>query len=101
MSPRKNISTSSGGDEKKMKRMISNCEAARRSRMKNEQRIKDFNDKITYFTIKNGEMVKKIEQAEQRLVAVNSENRALRMEGEEEKKRLEMLEKIVEILSGN
>ncbi|KAL8481287.1 hypothetical protein ACS0TY_027708 [Phlomoides rotata] len=82
-------------DEKKRKRMISNRESARRSRMKKEQHIKDLNDQITYFTTKKVEMVKKMEEIGQRFVAFDSENRALRMHGEELKKRLEMLEKMM------
>lgn len=82
-------------DEKKRKRMISNRESARRSRMKREQHVKDLNDQTTYFRTKNTEMLKKIEQIGQRFLAVDSENRGLRMHVEELKKRLEMLQEMV------
>lgn len=97
-----NISSSSGDDDenkyatitdlKKRKRMISNRESARRSRMKREQHIKDLNDQITYFTSKSSEILKKTNEVGRRYVAVEAENRILRMHGEELKKRLEYLE---------
>lgn len=82
-------------DEKKRKRMISNRESARRSRMKREQHIKDLNDQITYFRTRRGEIVQKTNDIKKRYVAVESENRMLRMHGEELKKRLRFLEEIL------
>lgn len=82
-------------DEKKRKRMISNRESARRSRMKREQHIKDLNDQITYFRTRRGEIVQKTNDIKKRYVAVESENRMLRMHGEELKKRLRFLEEML------
>lgn len=82
-------------DEKKRKRMISNRESARRSRMKREQHIKDLNDQITYFRTRRGEIVQKTKEIKERYVAVESENRMLRMHGEELKKRLRFLEEML------
>lgn len=105
MSSRKiNISSSSEDDEnryamitdeKKRKRMISNRESARRSRMKREQHIKDLNDQVTYFRTRSSEMVQKINEIGQRYTVIESENRILRLHGEELKKRLELLEEML------
>ncbi|KAL3829333.1 hypothetical protein ACJIZ3_018135 [Penstemon smallii] len=82
-------------DEKKRKRMISNRESARRSRMKREQHVKDLNEQVTYFRSKSSEMVRKIDAIEQRYVAMESENMNLRMHEEQLKKRLELMEEML------
>ncbi|KAI3469299.1 hypothetical protein Pfo_025962 [Paulownia fortunei] len=82
-------------DEKKRKRMISNRESARRSRMKREQHIKDLNDQVTYFRTRSSQMVQKINEITPRYMAIESENRILIMQGEELKKRLELLEEML------
>ncbi|PWA69512.1 basic-leucine zipper domain-containing protein [Artemisia annua] len=76
-------------DEKKKKRMISNRESAKRSRMKKEQHMKDLNDQIFYFTRKRDEMVTKIEKAAKGYAAVENENMVLRSQKQELEKRLE------------
>ncbi|KAI3683935.1 hypothetical protein L1987_84450 [Smallanthus sonchifolius] len=76
-------------DEKKMKRMISNRESARRSRMKKEQHMKDLNDQIFYFTKKRDEMVWKLEGIAKENVVMEMENMVLRSQKEELEKRLE------------
>ncbi|KAL0376367.1 UNVERIFIED_CONTAM: bZIP transcription factor 53 [Sesamum calycinum] len=112
MSSRKLISNSSSSeddenryakitDEKKRKRMISNRESARRSRMKKEQHIKDLNDQVTYFRSRSSEMVQKINEIERRYMAVESENRILRMQTEELKKRLELMEEVLVSYQGS
>ncbi|XP_057809703.1 bZIP transcription factor 53-like [Salvia miltiorrhiza] len=81
-------------DDKKRKRMISNRESARRSRMKREQHMKDLNDQITYFRSKSGEIARRIEEIGRRYAAVEAENRVLRSHGQELKKRLLLLEEM-------
>lgn len=82
-------------DEKKRKRMISNRESARRSRMKREQHVKDLNDQTIYFSTKRTETVQKIDEVTRRFGAIDSENKFLRMQGLELKKRLELLEELL------
>ncbi|GFQ01402.1 basic leucine zipper 43 [Phtheirospermum japonicum] len=82
-------------DEKKRKRMISNRESARRSRMKKEQHVKDLNDQAAYLRTKSDEMLKKMNEIGPRYMAVESENMILRMQGEELKKRLELLQEVL------
>nr|GEZ73852.1 bZIP transcription factor 53-like [Tanacetum cinerariifolium] len=76
-------------DEKKKKRMISNRESAKRSRMKKEQHMKDLNDQIFYFTRKRDEMLIKIEKAAKGYAAMENENMVLRSQKQELEKRLE------------
>ncbi|XP_075477436.1 bZIP transcription factor 53-like [Primulina tabacum] len=88
-------------EEKKMKRMISNRESARRSRMKREQHIKDLNDQTIYFSTKRNEMVRKIDEVTRRFGAIDSENKFLRMQSRELKKRLELLEEMLASYNSN
>ncbi|XP_076937214.1 bZIP transcription factor 53-like [Bidens hawaiensis] len=76
-------------DEKKMKRMISNRESARRSRMKKEQHMKDLNDQIFYLTKKRDEMLLKIDGIAKENTKVEMENMVLRSQKQELEKRLE------------
>ncbi|XP_076881461.1 bZIP transcription factor 53-like [Bidens hawaiensis] len=76
-------------DEKKMKRMISNRESARRSRMKKEQHMKDLNDQIFYLTKKRDEMLLKIEGIAKENTKMEMENMVLRSQKHELEKRLE------------
>ncbi|KAL8205020.1 hypothetical protein R6Q57_010643 [Mikania cordata] len=76
-------------DEKKMKRMISNRESARRSRMKKDQHMKDLNDQIFYFTKKRDELLLKIEGIAKDNGVIEMENMVLRSQKQELEKRLE------------
>ncbi|KAI3696643.1 hypothetical protein L6452_29085 [Arctium lappa] len=76
-------------DQKKMKRMISNRESARRSRMKKEKHMKDLNDQIFYFSKKNEEVVLKIERITKGHAAMEIDNMILRSQKQELEKRLE------------
>ncbi|CAI9776776.1 unnamed protein product [Fraxinus pennsylvanica] len=95
MSPRNKFSNSSSEDmidEKKRKRMISNRESAKRSRMKREQHVKDLNDQIMYFMNKHSEMIHKINEITPLYESTESENRILRLQREDLRKRLESLD---------
>ncbi|KAL2464222.1 basic region/leucine zipper motif 53 [Forsythia ovata] len=81
-------------DEKKQKRMISNRESARRSRMRRQQHIKDLKHEIMYFISKSNEMVQKINEITQRYTIVESENIILRVQKEELRRRLESVEMV-------
>ncbi|KAL3626589.1 hypothetical protein CASFOL_030138 [Castilleja foliolosa] len=82
-------------DEKKRKRMISNRESARRSRMKKEQHVKDLNDQAAFLRTKSNEVMKKMREIEPLYMAVESENMILRMQGDELKKRLDLLQQVL------
>lgn len=76
-------------DEKKRKRMISNRESARRSRMKREQHVKDLTDQIMFFKNRSIEMNRRIDEFAGRYAVVEAENQILRAQREELRKRLE------------
>ncbi|GER33393.1 basic-leucine zipper transcription factor family protein [Striga asiatica] len=82
-------------DEKKRKRMISNRESARRSRMKKEQHIKELNEQVAYFRAKIDEIVRKINEIGPKYAAIESENRVLRVQAEELGQRLELLQQLL------
>ncbi|KAL2506830.1 basic leucine-zipper 44 [Abeliophyllum distichum] len=96
MSSRKLSNSSSEDmiDEKKRKRMISNRESAKRSRMKREQHVKDLNDQIMYFKNKRSEMIQEINEIGQLYASIESDNRILRLQREELRKRLESLDMV-------
>lgn len=87
-------------DEKKRKRMISNRESARRSRMKRDQHMKDLNNQIIFFKNKRNEMIRKINEFTRRYAAVETENRVLRAQREELRKRLESAQLVSSYLDG-
>ncbi|KAJ9559237.1 hypothetical protein OSB04_013851 [Centaurea solstitialis] len=82
-------------DEKKMKRMISNRESARRSRIKKEQHMKELNDQIFYLSRKKEEMVAKIERFVKGHAAMEMNNMVLRSQKVELEKRLEYAKSVV------
>ncbi|XP_051127577.1 bZIP transcription factor 53-like [Andrographis paniculata] len=82
-------------DEKKRKRMISNRESARRSRMKREQHIKDLNDQVTYYTTKRATILQKMDRVEESYAAIAVENEALRMQVDDLTKRLQLLDQFL------
>ncbi|KAL6957908.1 hypothetical protein U1Q18_044704 [Sarracenia purpurea var. burkii] len=79
-------------DDKKRKRMISNRESARRSRMRREQHLKDLTCQINLFRSANGEIGRKIGSVSQQFMTVELENQALIKMRDELTKRLESLE---------
>ena len=88
-------------DEKKRKRMISNRESARRSRMRREQHIKDLNCQITYFKTKNCEIAQKINSITKQSIDVELENQVLMRMGDELRKKLESLEIVSSYVCAN
>ncbi|KAL4560274.1 hypothetical protein LXL04_032424 [Taraxacum kok-saghyz] len=76
-------------DSKKMKRMISNRESARKSRMKKEKHMNDLNQQIFYFRKRRDEMVMKIEGIAKGHSELEMENVVLRTQKQELENRLE------------
>ncbi|KAK3008161.1 hypothetical protein RJ639_013973 [Escallonia herrerae] len=87
-------------DEKKRRRMISNLESARRSRMKREQHTKDLNDQVMLFMNDRKEIIQKINEVGQRYGAIEAENRILRAQREDLSKRLESAEIVASYVVG-
>jgi len=90
-------------DERKRKRMISNRESARRSRMRKQQHLEELMGQVTKLKSENAEISQRIDTATQLHVAVESENNVLRaqlMELTDRLRSLNSLLHIVEEVSG-
>uniref|UniRef100_A0A5B7AXR1 Putative ocs element-binding factor 1-like n=1 Tax=Davidia involucrata TaxID=16924 RepID=A0A5B7AXR1_DAVIN len=87
-------------DERKRKRMISNRESARRSRMRKELHMKDLNNQISNFKNSNSKIVQEMNAVRQLYAAVEDENRSLRAELAELRNKLESLEMILSYVRG-
>ncbi|GMH30852.1 hypothetical protein Nepgr_032695 [Nepenthes gracilis] len=84
-------------DERKRKRMISNRESARRSRMKKQQHLDDLISQISKLQSENAELARRINAASQSHVAVESQNNVLRAHVTELTDRLRSLNSVLEI----
>lgn len=85
-------------DEKKRKRMISNRESARRSRMRKQQHQDELLTQATKLKSENAEIAKKINAASQMYVAVESDNNVLRAQMMELTDRLRSLNSVLQIV---
>lgn len=84
-------------DERKRKRMISNRESARRSRMKKQQRVDDLIKQISQLQNENKLIARKIDAASQMFVGVASDNNVLRAQVSELTDRLHSLNNVLHI----
>ncbi|XP_059625587.1 bZIP transcription factor 53 [Cornus florida] len=84
-------------DEKKRKRMISNRESARRSRMRKQQHLDDLIGQMSQLQKENNHVSQKIDAASQMYVGVESENNVLRARLAELTDRLSSLNSVLEI----
>ncbi|KAI4303147.1 hypothetical protein MLD38_038813 [Melastoma candidum] len=67
-------------DEKRIKRMISNRESARRSRMKKQKHVEDLTKEIGALERQNADIARACDAKEQRRAAIQSENEELARE---------------------
>ncbi|XP_057958473.1 bZIP transcription factor 44-like [Malania oleifera] len=67
-------------DEKQRKRVVSNRESARRSRMRKQMHLNNLTNQKTVLEISKAKLVSNINNAAAGIAAVEAENRALRME---------------------
>uniref|UniRef100_A0A5B7AU47 Putative ocs element-binding factor 1-like n=1 Tax=Davidia involucrata TaxID=16924 RepID=A0A5B7AU47_DAVIN len=96
----KRSSSGSEGDERKRKRMISNRESAKRSRMRKELHMKDLNNEISNFKNSRNKIVQEINTVGRLYGAVEAENQILRAELDELRNKLESLEIILSYVRG-
>ncbi|XP_059646681.1 bZIP transcription factor 53-like [Cornus florida] len=87
-------------DERKRKRMMSNRESARRSRMRKEQHIKELNNQVSYLKSSNNVIVQEMNSVRQLWSGVESENMVLRAQLADLKNRLESLEIVLSYMRG-
>ncbi|KAJ0791015.1 putative transcription factor bZIP family [Helianthus annuus] len=82
-------------DEKKMKKLMSNRESARRSRKKKQQKLDELRVQINYLKDESKVMMRKIDGATGAFVAVNSENKVMRAQLTELADRLRLLNNVL------
>ncbi|KAJ0808190.1 putative transcription factor bZIP family [Helianthus annuus] len=82
-------------DEKKMKKLMSNRESARRSRKKKQQQLDELHVQINQLKDENKVMMRKIDGATGAFVAVNSENDVMRAQLTELADRLRLLNNVL------
>lgn len=79
------------GDEKKRKRMLSNRESAKRSRMRKQQRLHDLTSQISELKCQNDQLLLQSNMLTQRNMLLESNNIILRYELDSLKERLQSL----------
>ncbi|WOH15860.1 hypothetical protein DCAR_0935406 [Daucus carota subsp. sativus] len=85
-------------EDKKRKRMISNRESARRSRMKRQQHMQDLNNQIMFYKNRRTEINQSISNFTEQFTAIENQNRIMRAQKEELRKRLEAAELVTSYL---
>lgn len=86
-------------DEKKRKRMISNRESARRSRMRKQQHIDELLNQVNQLKIENSLYSERIDTIFQKYAAFESDNNVLRAQAAELTDRLKSLSSVIEIVA--
>ncbi|XP_057966689.1 bZIP transcription factor 53 [Malania oleifera] len=84
-------------DERKKRRMISNRESARRSRVRKQQRLESLVSQVNELQNDNSQMMQKINANTQLYIDVASENNVLRAQVTELTDRLRSLNAVLEI----
>ncbi|WVZ08490.1 hypothetical protein V8G54_021836 [Vigna mungo] len=84
-------------DERKRKRMLSNRESARRSRMRKQKQLEDLTDEVSRLQGANKKLVENIKTKEEACAETESANSILRAQTMELTERLRFLNSILEI----
>lgn len=84
--------------EKKRKRMISNRESARRSRMRKQKHLDDLTAQISQLMKENGQIITNINVTTQHYMNMEAENSVLRAQVGELSHRLQSLNEIITVL---
>ncbi|KAH7511137.1 hypothetical protein ACOSP7_000531 [Xanthoceras sorbifolium] len=84
-------------DERKRKRMISNRESARRSRMRKQKQIEDLVNETSQLESANAMIRQNIDAASQRYIEMESANNVLRAQAMELTDRLRSLNSVLQI----
>ncbi|XP_057456445.1 bZIP transcription factor 11-like [Lotus japonicus] len=88
-------------DQRKRKRMISNRESARRSRMRKQKHLDDLASQVTQLRKENQQIITSVNITTQQYLSVEAENSVLRAQMGELSNRLESLNEIIEVLNAN
>ncbi|KAK7379046.1 hypothetical protein VNO80_04498 [Phaseolus coccineus] len=84
-------------DERKRKRMLSNRESARRSRMRKQKQLEDLTDEVSRLQGANKKLVENITAKEEACAETEAANSILRVQTMELTERLRFLNSILEI----
>ncbi|XP_039008676.1 bZIP transcription factor 53-like [Hibiscus syriacus] len=85
-------------DERKRKRMLSNRESARRSRIRKQKQLEDFFKEVSALQKDNGQLSEKINVATQRYIEMENANNVLRAQARELTERLRSLNSVLHIV---
>ncbi|GKU87006.1 hypothetical protein SLEP1_g1468 [Rubroshorea leprosula] len=85
-------------DERKRKRMLSNRESAKRSRMKKQKQLEDLLNEVNTLKNENSQLVQSISIVSQRYAEIEGSNNILRAQAMELTERLESLNSMLQIL---
>ncbi|KAH7517784.1 hypothetical protein FEM48_Zijuj09G0101100 [Ziziphus jujuba var. spinosa] len=88
-------------DQRKRKRMISNRESARRSRMRKQKHLDDLTAQVAKLTKDNNEIKTNIDITAKHFLTIESENSILRAQVGELSHRLQSLDEIIRFLNAN
>ncbi|XWS54944.1 hypothetical protein CRYUN_Cryun10bG0132900 [Craigia yunnanensis] len=88
-------------DERKRKRMISNRESARRSRMRKQKHLDDLMAQITHLRKENHQIITRINITTQHYLNFEAENSVLRAQANELSHRLQSLNELISFLNGS
>ncbi|KAK7341455.1 hypothetical protein VNO80_24385 [Phaseolus coccineus] len=86
-------------DQRKRKRMISNRESARRSRMRKQKHLDDLVTQVAQLRKENQQILTSVNITTQQFLSVEAENSVLRAQVGELSHRLESLNEIIEVLN--
>ncbi|CAA2996286.1 bZIP transcription factor 11-like [Olea europaea var. sylvestris] len=88
-------------DQKKRKRMISNRESARRSRLRKQKQLDDLMAKVAQFGNENNQIITRMNFTTQLYLNIEAENSILRAQTAELSHRLQSLNEILNFLNAN
>ncbi|KAF7840989.1 bZIP transcription factor 11-like [Senna tora] len=88
-------------DQRKRKRMISNRESARRSRMRKQKHLDDLVAQVAQLKKENHQIVTSVSITTQQFLAIEAENSVLRAQVNELTHRLQSLNEIVDFLNAS
>lgn len=88
-------------DQKKRKRMESNRESARRSRLRKQKQLDDLTAQVSQLKKENGEIITALSVTTQQYIGVEAENSVLRTQMVELSTRLQSLNDILHCMNAN
>ncbi|MBA0847181.1 hypothetical protein Goshw_013995 [Gossypium schwendimanii] len=90
--------SSSDSDERKRKRMLSNRESARRSRIRKQKQLEDLVNEVSALQKDNSQLSEKINVSTQRYAEMECANNVLRAQAMELTERLQSLNSVLHIV---